>query len=747
MSGMLRELRRAPARILTSVLALALAIGAIGVLAVPAVAASSLRAAGERDQIPQLVLTTTELGDDALAALAAEYEQRDDVIALEGQMATAIDVPDAGVVEVVGVDIGNQRVDVIDLDTGRLPATSGEVIASTRLVEAADVAVGDSIALANAGSNGAASTTIDVVGIGNSSYWTAEPVAFVALDDARAIAGSDGYNRVVLTSPSSSTDDLRALADELRADLGAAGVTVTTLPEVIPAGQHPIEEDITQVSVMIGFLGIVAGIVALVLLASTTNTLITERTREAAVMGALGARPRALRRRLRRIAMTIAIAGLLIGIPLGIAVANVIARLVLQEFVGVTPGLAVSIPVIVGSVLFALIGARLVSARAARRVTKAPLAESLRDRDGNPFGRRWSERLLARVRVGGLRARIATRNGWHRRARSVAIAAQITAAIAALMIVASMATTINDFNAAESEPWNWQSQTVVAGSGLDIDRSIADDRSEVAIDTIGLYDDWEIDVRGLAADTEMIDRQVTVGAWFADDRDAVVSEGFASRVGIDVGDRIEVEVASGTTSYDVVGLHRERGRSVFVPTATLATDLGQPEAGNVLFSLDEEPAATPDGIVITDRFTDLTDDEASRNAILLIFGAIGVVVVSVAGLAVASGLAVSVYERRHQVAAMQAIGARRGDIRRIVLGELLPLAAIGIAAGLALGYVGALGIARSFEAADAVEIGFTYATGAIPVAVAVVLFGCVALAAVVVRQVGRRTLAETLRTS
>ncbi|MEM9514733.1 MAG: FtsX-like permease family protein [Actinomycetota bacterium] len=743
MSGAWRELRRAPARILTSVLALALAIGAIGVLAVPAVAASSLRAAGERDQIPQLVLTTTELGDHDLATLAAEYEQRDDVIAVEGQIATAIDVPAAGVVDVVGVDIGNQRVDVIDLDAGRLPSTSGEIIASTRLVEAADIAVADSIALAGS----AATATIDVVGIGNSSYWTAEPVAFVALDDAQAIAGTDGYNRVVLTSPSSSTDELRALGDELRTDLAAAGVTVTTLPEVIPAGQHPIEEDITQVSVMIGFLGIVAGIVALVLLASTTNTLITERTREAAVMGALGARPRALRRRLRRIAMAIAVAGLLIGIPMGIAVANVIARLVLQEFVGVTPGLAVSIPVIVGSVLFALIGARLVSARAARRVTKAPLAESLRDRDGNPFGRRWSERVLARVRLGGLRARIATRNGWHRRARSVAIAAQITAAIAALMIVASMATTINDFNAAESEPWNWQSQTVVAGSGLDIDRNIADDRSEVAIDTIGLYDDWEIDVRGLAASTEMIDRQVAVGTWFADGREAVVSEGFASRVGIDVGDRIEVEVASGTTSYDVVGLHRERGRSVFVPTATLAADLGRPEAGNVLFSLDEEPVATPDGVVITDRFVDLTDDETSRNAILLIFGAIGVVVVSVAGLAVASGLAVSVYERRHQVAAMQAIGARRGDIRRVVLGELLPLAAIGILAGLALGYVGALAIAQSFEAADAVEIGFTYATGAVPVAVAVVLVGCVALAAVVVRQVGRRTLAETLRTS
>ncbi|MEM8620698.1 MAG: FtsX-like permease family protein [Actinomycetota bacterium] len=738
MSSALRELRRSPARVLSSVFALLLAIGAIGVLAVPAVAASSLRAAGERDQIPQLVLTTTDLDDHDLAALSASYERRDDVHALEGQIAAAIELPDVGVVDVLGVELGNQRVDIVDIVTGRFREVAGEVVASERLADAGDLSVGDAIGVA---------PPIEIVGVGNSSYWTAEPVAFVDVADARDLAGIDGVNRLVISSPLTDGDALRVLADDLRGDLAEIGVTVTSLPEVIPAGQHPVEEDIAQVSLMIGFLGIVAGLVALVLLASTTNTLITERTGEAAVMAALGARPRALRRRLRRIAMTIAVAGLLIGIPLGIAVANVIARLVLEEFVGVTPDLAVSVPVIVGSALFALVGARLVSARAARRVTAMPLAEALRDRDGNPFGRRWSERLLARLRLGGLRGRIAARNGWHRRARSMAVALQVTAAVAALMIVASMATTINDFNAAESEPWRWQSQTVVAGDGLDIDSAVADGRSEVAIETVGYFDEWDIDVLGLDPHTSMIERTVVSGSWFDGGRDVVVSAGFAERVGVDVGDRLDVEVASGTVSYDVVGLHRHRGRAVFVPTDTLAADLGRPGAGNVVLSLADRPSTMPAGATTTALFVDLNDDEASRNAILLIFGAIGVVVVSVAGLAVASGLAVGVYERRHQIAAMQAVGATRSDIRRIVLGELIPLAIVGTAAGLGLGYLGARAIAQSFEAADAVEIGFTYATGAIPVAVVVVLAGCVLLASVVVRQVGRRTLAETLRTS
>ncbi len=759
MSAALRELRRSPARILTSVLALALAIGAIGVLAIPAVSSSSLRAAGERDQIPQITIDTTDTAALDVDAFAAGFEIRDDVAAIDPQVLTAAEVPGAGVVDVLGVDFGTQRVDLVRVEEGRLPSAPGEILASERLASAGDVQVGDSIPLeavavdavaVDAGAVDAGAVgegVLTVVGIGESSFWTADPIAFVDLEDAAALAGVDGVNRLVVSSPLTDETVLRELAADIRGDLAASNVQVTTLPEVIPSGTHPIEEDIAQVSTMIGLLGIVAGLVALVLLGSTTNTLITERTREAAVMGALGARPRTLRRRMRRLAMAIAVAALVVGLPLGVLVANVIARMVLQEFVGVTPDLAVSIPVLIGSAVFALLGARLVSAHAARRVTSIPLAEALRDRDGAPFGRRWSERVLAKLRLGAISERIAVRSGWHHRSRSLAIVAQVTAAIAALMIIASMATTINDFNAAEDEPWNWRSQSTIVGTGLDIERSTGDARSEVGIETVGLVDEWDVSVYGLAADTQMIDRTVDRGSWFDGGREAVVATGFAERTGIDVGDTIELELATGIVEYDVVGHHRDRGRSVFVDTSSLAGDFGSPGAGNVLYSLDDAPVAGLDGIVVTDLADDDTEDEAARSAILLIFGAIGVVVVSVAGLAVASGLAVNVFERRHEIAAMQAIGARRRDVRRVILGELLPLAITGLGLGLVAGYFGSLAIVGSFEAADAVEIGFTFATGAIPAAALVVIVGSIALAAIVVRRVGRRTLAETLRTS
>lgn len=737
----LREIRRAPARIIVSVFALALAIGAIGVFAIPTVASSSLRAAAAADNLADIVIATTDSRDVDVEIL---LEPLGNVQSLDVQVVTDVstnmDTADSALLKVIGFDTQSQEVDIVSADIGRLPQDGAEVLVTDGVA-----ALGSTILLA--GQDGTTSN-LTVVGVGGTSFWSGTNAAFTSLDTARSLAGLDGVNRIVIAADNVGQDELRATAESARTMLAREDIAMTFLPIVFANDAHPVEVDIEQVSSLIGILGVVAGLVALVLLGSTTNTLITERAREVAVMRALGARSRPLRRRLRRLAVGIAIAAVVIGIPLGILISNVIARLVLQEFVGVTPGVAVSLPVIVGSVLFALVGARLVATRAARRVTKIPLASALRDRDGSPFGRRLGERVAARIRLGGLLDRTAFRNTVHRRARSTAIVAQTTAAVAALLIIASIATTINDYNAATIEPFNWVSRTSVAGPGLDIDADIANDdqRSEASIDVFGEYGGWEVDVRGLESDTLMIDRGLDQGLWFEQPGEVVVSTGFAERVGIDVGDDIEVLLASGPTNYRVTGLHPDRGRSIFTGIEPLAEDLGSPGMANIIYSLDAQPAIEMPAMPETVYLEALSDD-GGRQAIILIFGAIGLVVVSVAGLAVASGLAVNVYERRHEYAALQAIGGRKRHVFRVVSAELIPLAVLGIGFGLVAGYFGAQAIAASFEASNAVEIGFTFAVGAVPAAAIVVLVGSLAIGGLMMRRVTRQPAAVTLRSA
>jgi putative ABC transport system permease protein len=754
MGRFFREFRRAPARILASIFALSLALGAIGVMGVPTVASSSLRDEAAADAIANIAIDTTDTGGIAVESVVASVDGVDLAETQVEAMVEPLVVGQAGagqagagpMLQVLGVDVGTQEIDIVRADAGRLPTGDGEILVTEGLAD-----IGAVVAVTDMSGE---PSTLTVVGVGGTSYWSGEQVAFSSLDTARELAGTEGSNRLVVHADGGA-DELRVLAESISGALAEEGVAVVTLPVTVPHGQHPIEEDISQISLLVGLLGIVAGIVALVLLASTTTTLITERSREVAVMRALGGRQRAIRRRLRRLALAIAAAAVVVGVPLGVLVSNYIARMVLEEFVGLTPGFAFSVPVMVGSALFALVGARLVAARAARRVTNRPLATALRDRDANPFGRRLSERFAARVGLGGLLVRSGLRNGLHQRGRSLTMLAQITAAVAALMVVTSMATTVTAFNDAEFAHWDYATATSVPGPGLDMPGNLADrdDRSEMAIETDGEYGDWLIDVVGVESGSAFLDPGLDGGRWYGSDGDAeiVLSTGFAERVGLDVGEVVDVRLPNGTVGYEVVGLHPARGRYAFVEVDRLATDLGSTGMANVLLSADDPPAALSaglsDGTYTVHRMADLADEENGRDAVVLIFTAIGLVIVSVAGLAVASGLAVNVYERRHELAALQAIGGRRRQVMRVVLAELGPIAIAGVVLGVGFGYLGALGLVGAFESADAVEIGLTFATGVIPIAAVLAVLGSVGLGSLMARRVTRQPAAVTLRSA
>jgi putative ABC transport system permease protein len=516
----------------------------------------------------------------------------------------------------------------------------------------------------------------------------------------------------------------------------------------LPDGTTPIDADIRQVSSLIGLLGMVAGMVALVLLASTTTTLITERTREVAVMRALGGRRRPLRRRLRRIALAITAAALVIGLPLGVLISNLIARMVLEQFVGITPDVAIDWRVLAGSVVGMLLGARLVAGRAAARVTKLDLAEALRDREGAPFGRSAAQRWSARIPLGGLSTRLAGRASIRRPGRTIGVVVQIAAAVGAAFLIPSLAMSVNDYNDKAFATFHWESQRTARDPGLPFAADVVDGTGdEAGIYVFGEIEDWEVDAYGLEPDSTMVVPAIGEGRWFhAGSRQMVVSAGFAERTGIDVGEQLAVELASGMVTYEVSGLADDFARSVYLDRQVLAADLGAPGMANVVWS----PATMPETALTVASSTTTADElaaesSAGRDAIVAIFGAIGVILTSVAALAVVSSMTVSLYERRRELAALQAIGASRRRLRGLLVRELVPLGLVGLAGGLALGALGTRGIIASFEASNAVEIGATDAVGTIPIIAIATLSTLAGLATLVVRSAARRPIAVMLR--
>jgi putative ABC transport system permease protein len=732
MRSMLRQFRRAPGRIIASIFALALAVGAIGVLAVPTVSEGTLHEAVARDGLADIVVDTTPLSDrqlDLINAIAG-------VERAEAESSVAVRMDDGFLTTMIGLDFGDQTMDLVQLTAGRLPAAPDEVVTSPSVGAIGDIVTADGVGY-------------EVVGHGSTLWWSDSDVLYAPLDTVTELAAGGGTNRLVVTATDDSESSLRSISGEIRAELETAGDTYTTFPMFLPDGSTPVDQDIQQVSTMIGLLGIFAGLVALVLLASTTNTLITERTREVAVMRALGGRDRQLRRRLRRIAIGITIAALAVGLPLGIVISNVIARMVLTEFVGITPAIAVDWTVVGLSTVGALLGARLVAARAARKVVKLPLAEALRDREGLPFGRRWTHRLATRIPTGGLFGRLAARASVHRPAHTVAVVMQISAAVGAAFLIPSLTSSVNEFNTASFAPWSWASVTVARDAGMPFDQTITDGRpsAEAGVWVEGEIADWDVDVFGLPTDTRFFDPMITEGSWLQTNaREAVLSAGFARRNSIGVGDSVTLELAAGPAEYDVVGLSDDYATAIYVDRTDLADDLGAPGKANTVWSDRSEPGIAWGVAVRTDTSDQLAaDDKAGRDAIVLIFGAIGLIVASVAALAVMSSMTVSLYERRHEFATLQAIGARKRRLRGLIVRELVPIATLGVIGGLLLGAAGNRGIIASFEASNAIDIGVVDAVGAIPWIVGGTFVALLVLSTVIVRAATRRPITVTLR--
>lgn len=773
-----RELRRRPVRSAATVAVLALSVAALGVLAVPTISSATLSDLAEGDAMAHITLDVTPITDPELAG-GGPFESIPGVTQAETRIETAFEGPDGDAIEVVGIDPREQAVNVVSATDGRLPVRAGEALVTPALLEA-----GHGIGESFDGPGG----PISVVGVGNTASLDAEPAVVMAGDAVAALVGSRapaaaGANTVLLRLENPSAEALDQAVADVRALLHENDIALTGFPELNVDGAHPLAEEISMVSVMIGMLGAVSGIVAMVLLASTTSAIIADRSAEVAVLRAMGSGPRATRRQLHRIATTTAALAAIVGIPLGLAVANFVSRMVLERFAAITPAVGVSIPLVLGSLAFLLVGARLVSTPAARRLVSRPLASALRDSDGRPYGMRWYQRLASRASAimrAPLGLRVAGGNSLARPGRTLALTLQVTAAVAAVLIVASLGTSIADFGEAELEPWQYQEMTYAVGPGDGWETSVSGDRTaarngeESGLFSYGSFDDFEIDAYGLLADTTVIDRAVVEGRWFeatssevtysqtasseAVRPEAVVTEGFARHRGISVGDSVTLELPSGNAEVEVVGIHRLRAAAFFLEREALGSLLGRPDTADVVWTTgDPGPLGQPgplseavaaDLAVEVDSPADMVaEDAAARDMIMGIFWAIGIVVAAVAAIGFASSLQMLVHDRRRELAAVRAAGASCGLVRRLVLAEAMWVAAIGAAVGTVLAHFGATALMAFVESSESIEIGYAYASAMVVPVVSAALLGAALLAILAVRPVLRSAPAALLRTA
>jgi putative ABC transport system permease protein len=287
-------------------------------------------------------------------------------------------------------------------------------------------------------------------------------------------------------------------------------------------------------------------------------------------------------------------------------------------------------------------------------------------------------------------------------------------------------------------------------------------RGETTIDgaaaqVIGIDPSTYPELAGLAFSAGDPDRAY---AELAAGRFAIVNGVLAAQQGINVGDDVTLQTATGPQSYRVAGVGvdylNSRVATAYVSQANLAADLGVTD--DVLLMANRAADARPQAVeralldltrdypafsllhYETWRADQLAANQTRTNIMYVLMALLAVPSL----LALANTLSINVLERTREIGMLRAVGSTRGQVQRMIVAESVLLASFGILFGIVSGVV--LGYAL-VGAMSSVGLSFAYVfpTLGIVVAIAVGLVFGVLAALLPARRATRLNIVGALR--
>lgn len=726
------DLTRHRTRTLLAAGTLSIAVASLGFLAVPGLLNAAMNRQVQQGRLNEVAISTRVI--DLTSAQLGALGRLPGVAAVSPDLAYVTTTASAGGTQNIVIDGGGLSfapVNNVLLMSGRLPGP-GEALADVADGKAAGYTVPAGAAIDVRAASGA-TVRLHVSGTGlNLAYTpgansTGAPVFYASAATVQALSGSRGYNHLgFLLTEDSPTAQNRVIA-EVRAYLTAQTGTdpITSLPYTRAPGYWPGQTGFNDLMAVLYIITVLAFGSALFLIAATMNTLIAEQAREIAILRALGGRRRQIGGITARTAATLGLAGSIAGAILGVAVAYLLARYFAERIVDISLGFGVSAPVIAGSLVAGPVLAVAASLPALRRALRRPVAEALTgaDTDGG-YGAGWLDRMAAR---GGPAEqlpdslRLGFRDVLRQRRRSVAVIAQVAVAAGLAMSFLALGQSIDSAIAQAVGKLHFTIGVgEAAGSGA---RSFGSQALAVAATTPGVTGAQPVEESSVQYNGEayaawglgprpLYSYRLSAGRWFtAADAAAVtppvvLGPVVADASGARAGQDLTLDMAAGPVRVRVIGIDTGRNNSgdiVYFPLPTLERLDGTPGAADSLWvstassthaAIDRAATAVASRLaaagypVTTTKIYALEAQyTASENSILAIVEVLGLVVVAIMLMGLASALTMGVIERTREIGILRCLGARARHIRWIFGAEAVLLAVAGWALGILLGWL------------------------------------------------------------
>ncbi|MBB5787944.1 putative ABC transport system permease protein [Jiangella mangrovi] len=225
------------------------------------------------------------------------------------------------------------------------------------------------------------------------------------------------------------------------------------------------------------------------------------------------------------------------------------------------------------------------------------------------------------------------------------------------------------------------------------------------------------------------------------DDEVALEDDLASTLGSGIGDRVELAVGGVASSYTVTAVVTRPAGADARESAVFLTDERAGDLAGADGRWDAVGVVAADGVAADDlaaRIADAVpgvrthtgdarghveffDIGRARSELTFLALSLAGTTVLIAMFVVASTLALSIQQRRREFALLRAVGAKRGQVRRLVGAEVMLLASTAAVLGAVPGYLVAVLLVRGFAGSGLLPADFRLAMSPVPGLAAVVL--------------------------
>lgn len=615
----------------------------------------------------------------------------------------------------VVADFDLLRINAFRPESGAWPPPTGSMLVERSAMPLTNHAVGDRMAVQT---KAGGQRTLHIAGVvhdaGLAPAWQEQtiygyvtPATLTELGEASAL----DLLKIVVKEGSSDAAQIQATARLVADWLQQNGHDVHEI-RIPPPLRHPHQGQLNAVVRMLQMFSLLALLLGAILSATIIGGLLAQQGRQIAIMKAIGARSRQIAVLYLCLVGAIAVVSLVVALPLGLLAGRGFVSLVAELL-----NLEIASYAVPGWLPMGVVGLGLLTPiattsipilSASRRSVREAIDDHGVTRNGIGFGP--MERFISRLGLSDPSLTLALRNTFRRRARLLMTLGLLATAgamfIASVNLKSAWADLVAEAVAyqnydlelrlqnaaphqkvidlvaatagvADTELWNITSAAIDRGSDVDI---------------VGSYPDGGhggFSLRSAPPDTRMVDPHMLDGRWLSADDDAAVVLNQLAHISMfpDVrpGQWISLKVNDLALRLQVVGIAREllTPSAGYVSAATFDRASGGSDTANAIRIRFGETAGNGvaqsvvaalerERISVKTIMTRQRVGAAQAGHIYILVFALGFIAVMMAvvgTLGLASMLSTSVMERTRELGIMRAIGARRSDVLKSVLGE------------------------------------------------------------------------------